>query len=247
MNHETKSVSDNGSDISTSLLGDVDLAEAVSKLAQDFVQIKQKCTQLDSILTAKSKGQEENLSQLRHELIEVKTQRTELEKRIESAKSALTLSNQEVAKLTLEVASLRENCMELESTINKKNEAEKLQKFDSNSPEIQALEEENIELLKENKQLRKEIGNLKSFSRGEENTNNHASQNVEPSRRFGTELGNLIPLQTVNNSMKPKEINDIDTKRHATLIEEPKTKTPRIVPPVPAGSDENNPGDCVQS
>lgn len=146
------SVSD---DLSTHSLMEQDLGGAVAKLAM-------KSSFESSSISRKLHEVEKDLEKALLELEEMKSMKNVFEKRIEMMKASAKTSREEYLKANEEIDILTMKVEELTTELNQS----KLQATNSSSSEmvhseIQALEEENIEIMKENKELRKELSKLK--------------------------------------------------------------------------------------
>ena len=138
-----------------------DIAEAVSKLAEKLVIAQTIVLNRDTSKSAKQRELEERLSHSVAEVEELKSTKMAMEKRAEAAKNSLRVARDEVAKLTVELEGQKGRVEELQQQLV---EAEKrvTTSADTVHSEIQVLEEENIELMRENKELRVEVSRYKS-------------------------------------------------------------------------------------
>ena len=128
-----------------------ELADGVSKLAQKLIA-SQNNTQLAVASKNKIRQLEESINQMTSEVDEAKSTRSVLEKRLETLKSANRSMKEELTVLTAERDSLALHVTELESSL-KSAEGKIVSTSDTVSSEVQALEEENIELMRENKEV----------------------------------------------------------------------------------------------
>lgn len=131
-------------------------------------------TSSTSTSTHRIKELEETVTHLQEEINDVKNQRSALEKRLETTKQCTKSSKEEIAELTVQIDSLKQqNHIISSDLINAQSKIIELSaqnnssssssaSSSSTSPEVQALEEENLELLKENKELRKDVATYKS-------------------------------------------------------------------------------------
>lgn len=114
----------------------------------------------------------------------------------------------------------------------------KQQSAQSSSPEVQALEEENIELLKENKELRKEVAvhkatidkTIKQASTTTTipiaSTENTAAAAPASPRQFGTDLGKRIhSIDNIHNNTHTTDDNDTTTATITLTKPQPTTTT----------------------
>lgn len=128
-----------------------DLADSVSKLAQKLLA-SQNNNQLANASKNKIRQLEETITQMTSEVDEAKSTRSVLEKRLETLKSANRSMKEELTLLTTERDNLALHVTELESSL-KSAEGKIVSTSDTVSSEVQALEEENIELMRENKEV----------------------------------------------------------------------------------------------
>lgn len=145
-----------------STMGQQELADAVSKLAEKVKISEATVASKSSTQQQKMKDLEKQVNELTKELEELKTQKVALEKRIDTLKNAARVSREEGATSTLEMEKLKEQVEELKEEI-RKTEKKVSSSSDVVSSEVQALEEENIELLQENKSLRLEMAKMKAM------------------------------------------------------------------------------------
>lgn len=225
--------------------------DAVSKLAEKLVaakatiaQIEQKRATTLSSNNERLKELEDSLLHVQAELVETRAQRNVLEKRVETHKSAVRVSREEVASMTIELESVRQAMAAVQEELN--DAKSKLTNMrmtaptasDAAAPEIQALEEENIELLKENKELRKSVATLKAQAEKAAKI----SEFSQP-RQFGTDLGKRI--LSAENIVKSNS-NDIGVTKPVDATEAQQKRVRNRKMSV-AGGDENTPGECAQS
>jgi len=128
-----------------------ELADGVSKLAQKLIA-SQNNKQLAAASKNKIRQLEESINQMTSEVDEAKSTRSVLEKRLETLKSANRSMKEELTVLTAERDNLALHVTELESSL-KSAEGKIVSSSDTVSSEVQALEEENIELMRENKEV----------------------------------------------------------------------------------------------
>lgn len=225
--------------------------DAVSKLAEKLVaakatiaQIEQKRATTVSSNNERLKELEDSLLHVQAELVETRAQRNVLEKRVETHKSAVRVSREEVASMTIELESVRQAMAAVQEELNDaKSKITNMRMTaptasDAAAPEIQALEEENIELLKENKELRKSVATLKAQAEKAAKI----SEFSQP-RQFGTDLGTRI--LSAENIVKSNS-NDIGVTKPVDATEAQQKRVRNRKMSV-AGGDENTPGECAQS
>jgi chromosome segregation ATPase len=128
-----------------------ELADGVSKLAQKLIA-SQNNNQLAVASKNKIRQLEESINQMTLEVDEAKSTRSVLEKRLETLKSANRSMKEDLTVLTAERDNLALHVTELESSL-KSAEGKIVSTSDTVSSEVQALEEENIELMRENKEV----------------------------------------------------------------------------------------------
>lgn len=229
---------------------EADLVDAVSKLAEKLVaakatiaQIEQKRATTLSSNNERIKELEDSLLHVQAELTETRAQRNVLEKRVETHKSAVRASREEVASITIELESMRQQCASLQEELSDtKSKITNMRmsaptSADAASPEVQALEEENIELLKENKELRKEVATYKA----QVEKAAKISEFAQP-RQFGTDLGKRI--LSAENIVKPTSSDGIVKTAENSEAQQKRVRNRKMS--VAAG-DENAPGECAQS
>lgn len=249
--YDSKSTSDNEADIGSASLLEADLVDAVSKLAEKLIAAKATIAQIEqkratTLLSnnERLKELEDSLLHVQAELTETRAQRNVLEKRVETHKSAVRASREEVASLTIDIESVRQAMIVAQEELTEaKSKITNMRMSaptatDAMAPEIQALEEENIELLKENKDLRKSVATLKAQA---EKTAK-ISEFSQP-RQFGTDLGKRI--LSVDNIMKPT-VNETSVTKAADTSDVQQKRIRNRKMSV-AGGDENAPGECAQS
>ena len=133
----------------------------MSKLAEKLVVAQSILTNRDMAKSNKQKDLEEKLAHAMAEVEDLKSTKLALEKRAESAKNSLRLAREEVAKLTVDLEGQKSRVEEMQQELL---DAEKRvnNSADTVHSEIQVLEEENIELMRENKELRVEVSRCKA-------------------------------------------------------------------------------------
>lgn len=144
---------------SSSMHGDI--ADAVGQLGEKLDAAKAQVSRREASKSEKAAELEERLAQQVTETQEALLQKANLEKRLEVLKASAKTARETSTAMTLEIESLTARVAEL------KDELSSAQKrvassSDVASSEVQALEEENIELLKENKDLRIQVSRLKA-------------------------------------------------------------------------------------
>eukprot|EP01041_Mallomonas_annulata_P002987 gene2987-5859_t len=155
-----------GSDSSGSVedsVVDQDLAEAVAKLGSKLVttQSQMQAHQSNvSKLQSRSRELEGQMVKLTTETEEVRSQKNSFEKRIDALRNSLQTAELASKNKAEEVESLRATMSTLQGELDQAMAHER-SSSDAISSEIQALEEENIELMRENKELRKEAASYR--------------------------------------------------------------------------------------
>ena len=153
-----------------------DLIVAVNKLVEKLsttkaalVSMTAKASAHSSVSSSKAKDLEQRLEQALAEAEDLKCQRASLEKRLEALKAANKINREELAATQTEVEELKSRCEGLQGDVTRERLAfERLQAKQQSepvvSPEVQALEEENLELMKENKELMKQAASYRAQS-----------------------------------------------------------------------------------
>jgi chromosome segregation ATPase len=238
-----------------SMLPEYDLAEGVASIVA-------RLTKLESSVANTTKDKcavEEKTSTLAAELSDVKAQKSAAERRLESQKTALKEAKEEIATLTEEIETLR---LRLSNTIedlqNARNSANSVDS-ETNS-ELQVLQEENIELMQENKELRRECALYRAQIRSgvveppvapkaeEPKTADEvpAVSNIGDKRKFGTELA----LPNPNVVAKPSEpLSKTPVAAAAAGPRKARVVKAKVIEPsaAAAAADAENPGECAQS
>jgi len=138
-----------------------DISDAVAKLAEKLMVAQSILTNRDSSKATKQRELEDKLSHLQAELDDVKATKLALERRLDGSKNALRVSRDEVAALTVEIENQKAKIDELKQAVME-TEKKVVSSTDNVHSEIQVLEEENIELMRENKELRVEVSRIKA-------------------------------------------------------------------------------------
>ena len=138
-----------------------DIADAVSKLVEKLTVAQSILSNREAAKSNKQKDLEEKLAHAVAEVEDLKSTKLAVEKRAESAKNSLRTAREEVAKLTVDLEGQKSRVDELQQELL---DAEKrvTNSADTVHSEIQVLEEENIELMRENKELRVEVSRYKA-------------------------------------------------------------------------------------
>ena len=140
---------------------DQDLGDAVNrlvaKLSENNVSSSSRDARADNtLITEKIKSLQESLTLAQKEADEAKAMKIALEKRLEATKASARGTRAEAANVSAEMDALRLEVAkyqaDLEIARNRLSGSE-----ETVNSEVQALEEENLDLMQENKELRKEI------------------------------------------------------------------------------------------
>jgi chromosome segregation ATPase len=140
-----------------------DLSDAVAKLAERLVGLQSALSLREKDKHSATLELEEKLRAAQTEGESWKAQKLVYEKKIESLKAAARTSREETAQMSAEIDSLQEKVSTLQQELH---QAEKkvVSSSDIISSEVQVLEEENIELMDEIKELKKELAIAKRAS-----------------------------------------------------------------------------------
>ena len=203
------SVSD---DASASVL-EQDLADAVSKLAQKLSERHAAATH--SHLQQSTSAMEERARRLQTEIDEAKAQRSAFEKRLEGMNATARASREEIATLSADADILRIRVEELQRELGA-SERKVIASVDNASSEVQALEEENIQLMKENREQRKEAAFFKAqleriqgqgaAKQGSSGGGGGALASVESSSSSSSKSTGTIEKENVSLSMHNSEM-----------------------------------------
>jgi hypothetical protein len=139
----------------------VDIADAVAQLGEKLDLAKAAVSRREISKSEKLAELEERLAQQAADAEEAKAQRVVLEKRIDAMKAAAKTAREEAAKAALDIETLTLKVKELKEELAVANKRV-VSSSEVASSEVQALEEENLELLKENKELRQQVTRLKA-------------------------------------------------------------------------------------
>ena len=132
-----------------SILEEQELSEPVRKLAEKW----RLADRLNSSLKSQLFDAEERFLTLSTDVESSRTQKVALEKKLESTKASLKLAKSEQEELVAQLESTRHRLSDVNDELDAAKSSLTGSK-DEISSEIQVLEEENIELLRENKDLR---------------------------------------------------------------------------------------------
>lgn len=207
-----------------------ELAEVVSKVISSKISAKEVAATAEVSKTKKVQELEQRLQQSTAEVEELKVLKLALEKRVDNL-SASTLGDNK--KLTAEISSLKESLKSKTDELMAMKSTQ-MQSSDNISSEVQVLEEENIELMAENKELRIEISKLKSLvgtssstsslpisvpsyaaTNSPKNTRTSAAvpNTEEKKRTFGTNLSNVAIDGNARSSGVEKPLATSGVKR----------------------------------
>ena len=193
-----------------------DIADAVAQLGEKLDLAKAAVSRREVSKSEKLADLEERLAQQTADAEEAKALRITLEKRLEVLKGTAKTARESGAAMTIEIETLNAKIKELKDELGAAQKRV-VSSTEVVSSEVQALEEENIELLKENKDLRCQVSRLKA---GNTSTNTVTSVPVSSSllspsprttapiaatmsgqkRAFGTDISNTAPTSTVKAS-----------------------------------------------
>jgi DNA repair exonuclease SbcCD ATPase subunit len=151
-----------------------DLVAAVLGLADKYTSAKaalatQALKPTSSSSSIKLRETEEKLESAVSEIDSLKAQRASLEKRVETLKASVKTARTDSADISAALDACKAQCEQLEADLEAarghasqlelkmQQKLHELEASAGNSPEVQALEEENLELMNENKQLTREI------------------------------------------------------------------------------------------
>lgn len=180
-------------DASTYSISEQDLSTAISKLVLNL--------QNENILSSKKLHEAEGkLSNMKFECEELNGAKAALEKRVEYLKTSTKSSREESVKLSEEIDLLTSRVQELTDELTQARQ--KAVSGDVVHSEIQALQEENIEIMTENKNLRKEMSKLRSQIE-------KANQGVRETKAFNTETVS-VEKPKVEVSVEVKEAENVN-------------------------------------
>lgn len=263
----------------------MDLADGVSKLAQQLIATQ-------AALTIKGNQRANLTSELEDKLRtqtaiaeDYKAQKIALERRFDALKSSSRDTREEIAGLTVEIEALRTQVSNLTEELHKA-EQKCVSSSDVVSNEVKVLEEENIELMQENKQLRLEVTRLKSVPAVSSSSSSAAAAvnavnatnkaGKSPKKRaFGTPLDVNVAIgttpgkvnaiestavKTAASALKKRNLIAADIENEGVVDSSLSAVAPtagggaktrrvkaKVMSTVPAGGEEENPGDCKQS
>ena len=175
-----------GSDTSGSIedsVIDQDLADAVAKLGNKLLSVQ---AQVQSYQASSNKSQsrardlEERVISLTSEVEEGKAQKQMIEKRLENLRVSSRTVEEQTGVQSAELDNLRQTISTLQGELDFA-QVKLRGNVDTVSSEIQALEEENIELMKENKELRKEAAGYRIVAERLQNQYGVGSEVPKPS------------------------------------------------------------------
>ena len=137
------------SNVDESVLDEQELSDPVNQLAQKW----KSASSLTVALKSQLSDAEDRFMTLSSDVESSRTQKMALEKKLESAKNALKASKLEQDELIAQIENAKESLREVKGELAVAKSSISGNE-DAISTEIQVLEEENIELLRENKDLR---------------------------------------------------------------------------------------------
>lgn len=236
------------------VLGDASISEDASLLEQDLSdyvnKLALKLTAVQGQLKVASRSAKTTeASATTAEFEEMKAQRSALEKRVESMRTAARTSREENSAIMTECEGLRTQISELSAEMDAIKG--KLDGKDSTvSSEIRILEEENFELMKENKDLRKEASSLRAAI---DRSSKNESSRLTPVAELGAPSGRENDPGMVNS--RGLKRGTTDTKKGSSsetedsvLGEKKQRVTAKAKPMVSvAGEGEEQAGECAQS
>jgi len=219
--------SDSSGSVEDSVI-DHDLGEAVGKLGQKLShalnQLQSQTQSHQSVSTShqiKLRELEERVISLSAEVEEARAQRNAFENRVEGLRVAAASSEAQEKSSSLQVSSLTQQLeevqAELDLALTKMRAAE-----ESVSTEVQALEEENIELLRENKELRRDVASYRTKLERAQNqadsTLTTDGAKISSSLHNVHEKSNKKPVLHEHNLFNTKLHNDKDIKLDPCLL-----------------------------
>ena len=191
-----------------------DIADAVAQLGEKLDLAKAAVSRREVSKSEKLADLEERLAQQTADAEEAKALRITLEKRLEVLKGTAKTARESGAAMTIEIETLNAKIKELKDELGAAQKRV-VSSTEVVSSEVQALEEENIELLKENKDLRCQVSRLKAGNTSTVTTVPVSSSLLSPSprttapiaatmsgqkRAFGTDISNTAPTSIVKAS-----------------------------------------------
>ena len=234
------------------------LGDIVGKLAEQYIALQKTSlthTEVVNNQDSKLRVLTQKISLLNDQLKDAKSQKSLLEKRVETIKCSSKEGRDELLSVTAEAETWRAKVEELQELVNN-TEAKNAQSTDAMASEMQCLEEENLELMKENKELRKMISAYrvqsdKNSTNDKENVSNNRNNDV-PIKAQEIHLGKRSTLHAeVTSATKTDvekgilEVSDGAVTNSAQKIRRTRTKAK----PVVASNANNNEavGECNQS
>jgi chromosome segregation ATPase len=139
----------------------VDIADAVALLGEKLDASKCLNARKELTKTQRVVDLEDRIGSYASEAEDLKAQKLALEKRIDTLKNTAKAARESSAALTVQVEELTERVAELQDQLSAADR-KAVNSSELVSSEVQALEEENIDLLKENKELRVELSRYRS-------------------------------------------------------------------------------------
>jgi len=234
------------------------LGEVVGKLAEQYIALqKVSLTHTESVNGQDIKLREltQKISLLRDELKDAKSQKSLLEKRVETIKYSSKEGRDALLSVTAEAETWRAKVEELQELLNN-TEAKSVQSADAIASEMQCLEEENLELMKENKELRKMISAYKVQSdknacNDKENISNNCI-NDRQSKNQEIQLGKRVITQTEVPSASKTDVEksvleatECSITNSAQKIRRTRTKAKPVV--TSSANSNEAVGECNQS
>ena len=189
-------------------IADVDLADAVKTLvSQHSTTMDEKKAHVSSLnlISQTAKEQEELVTTLKSQLCQAETLQSNLRKEVTRLTKSLEASKTRINDLTSMNNDLE---MNLASLKNKSKEHERDQ--ETNESELLALQEENLELMKENKELRVSVQTLKSISSSSSSIKDKDVSSVSKSSAANIMNENASPNIKTNTNSITTHVNVID-------------------------------------
>lgn len=206
-----------------------DIADAVSQLGELLDAARSAATRKDTVKSEKQVELEEKLRQQMELVEDCRGQKFALEKRIEAMKATAKSAREENASLSIQVETLQGKLEEIKLQLEAA-EKKAVSSDEMVSSEVQALEEENIELLRENKELRTEISRYKAAGRAlppaapavdaaaadtatrdayvsEAESVPDEVASVGKKRPFGTDISNQLPSSAASSVVKASSVS----------------------------------------
>ena len=251
-----------------------DIADAVGQLGEKLDLAKAAVSRREISKSEKLTELEERLAQQTADAEEAKALRVTLEKRLEVMKASAKTARESSAAMTVEIEALNAKVKELKDELGSAN-SRAVSSTEAVSSEVQVLEEENLELLKENKELRMEVSRLKSSATSSSSSSSIANAHTvgaatpmfspprvipTPSaasgalsghkRAFGTDISNTAPNSTVKPAAQGEVVKTTAGVAPADSQGDAagKAKSRRGRRKVEGASQpEGNPEECAQS